>query len=229
MTAWQPTTIARTTSKGDREEALRQIYAQVLERQPHAYERRELVREERDFLNGKLGVRHFLAALCQSSVYLNEFYHSCSNLKFVEWDCKHLLGRAPVDGQEVARYTDILLHHGTAALIKEILGSEEYRRAFGCFTVPYPRHPKFYPSTRKYLQSEAIAHEHYGQRGRTIPILHWQQLGLNCDGGTCLPRGGVSEAENLLRQLRQAKDPRAALRQLSPAQQVVLRQALRRG
>lgn len=244
MATFQPTTIARNTPRADREETLRQIYAQVLERQPYTYERRELAKEERDFLSGKLGVRHFLAALCQSSVYLNEFYYPCSNLKFLEWTCKHLLGRAPIDGHEVSRYTDILLHRGIASLLKELLGSEEYRKAFGCFTVPQPRRPKFYPSTRNYLQSEVITHERYGQRGRSIPALHWQQLGLNCDGGTCTPLNGVgsqqqdsrapqkhlgqNEAEKLWQLLRQSKDPRAVMRQLSPEQQVLLRQALRR-
>lgn len=71
-------------------------------------------------------------------------------------------------------------------LFHEILGSEEYRKAFGCFTIPYARNVKFYDSPRNYLQTNLLQHEHVGQRGRVIPTIYWQQLGLDCETGTCV-------------------------------------------
>lgn len=66
------------------------------------------------------------------------------------------------------------------------LGSEEYRKAFGCFTVPYARDVKFYDSPRNYLQTNLLQHEHVGQRGKVIPTIYWQQLGMDCETGTCV-------------------------------------------
>ena len=76
MDTHAPTTIDRKSSETERQAALKQIYAQVLERQPYEYERKEIVKLERDFLKGKLGVRHFIGELVMSSVYLNSFYRN---------------------------------------------------------------------------------------------------------------------------------------------------------
>lgn len=233
------TTISRQSNQTERQEALKHIYSQVLERQPYAYERKELTKAEQDFIAGKLGVRRFIEELCKSSVYLNEFYYACSNLKFIESCCKHLLGRAPVNQEEIAFYCDILLHHGIPALLSAIFDTEEYRRAFGYFTIPYPRSPQFYPSTRNYLHTKAIAHELYGQRGHVLPTFQQHQLGLNCDGGTCRPIEPVAnpisvsevevrnsieeEIEELLQLLRRFPDPRTALQSLTQEQKALLR------
>ena len=186
MDTHAPTTIDRKSSETERQAALKQIYAQVLERQPYEYERKEIVKLERDFLKGKLGVRHFIGELVMSSVYLNSFYRNSSNLKFVEWSFKHLLGRAIQGKEEIALYMDLLMMHGVSAFFHEILGSEEYRKAFGCFTIPYARNVKFYDSPRNYLQTNLLQHEHVGQRGRVITTIYWQQLGLDCETGTCV-------------------------------------------
>jgi phycoerythrin-associated linker protein len=232
-------TISRQSTQTERQSALQHIYSQVLERQPYAYERKELAKAEQDFLSGKLGVRRFIEELCKSSVYLNEFYYTCSNLKFIESCCKHLLGRAPVDQAEIAYYCDILLHHGIPALLSAIFDSDEYRHAFGYFTIPYPRSPQLYPSTQNYLHTQTIAHELYGQRGHTLPLLHQQKLGLDCNGGTCRPIDTSSktqstkqrndydsieaEIEELLQVLRRFPDPRTALQNLTQEQKALLR------
>ncbi len=181
-----PITIDRNSNETERQSALQQIYAQVLERQPYASERKEIAKIEKDFLKGKLGVRHFIGELVMSSVYLNSFYHDCSNLKFVEWSFKHILGRALRDNEEIAKYMNLLMMEGVSAFFHEILGSEEYRKAFGSFTIPYARDVKFYDSPRNYLQSNLLKKEHVGQRGKIVPMIYWQKLGLDCETGTCV-------------------------------------------
>lgn len=237
MNVDRPTTLSRKSTLEERELALHQIYAQVLERQPYSSEHKILAKTEKDFLSGKLGVRHFLKELTTSSVYLEIFYYGCSNLKFMECCIKHLLGRAPIDQQEINTYADILMHHGASSLISEILGSEEYRTAFGCFTIPYARVKKFYPSTQNFLQSSLLNHEHMGQRGKIVPTMYWKQLGLNCESGVCLypevdaqskPNTSVDmptlgdEIEDLIRML-QAEDAKTVAQQISGTQRSLIR------
>jgi hypothetical protein len=186
MDNFTPITVNRRSSREERAAALHQIYYQVLERQPYQYERRSLAKAETDFLKDKIGVRRFLKELGHSEVYLNSFYHNSTNLKFLESCFRHFMGRAPVDQQEIQHYSNILMTQGVNHLITAILDSEEYRKVFGCFTVPYARKPKFYESPKAYLESDLVNHERFGQRGRTVPTLYWHQLGLNCDGGVCM-------------------------------------------
>jgi phycoerythrin-associated linker protein len=186
MNTYAPITIDRKSAETERKVALHQIYTQVLERQPYESERKEIAKIEKDFLKGKLGVRHFIGELVMSPVYLKCFYHDCSNLKFVEWSFKHLLGRAIQGKEEIAKSMNLLMMEGVSAFVHEILGSEEYRKAFGCFTVPYARDVKFYDSPRNFLQTNLLQHEHVGQRGKIIPTIYWQQLGMDCETGTCV-------------------------------------------
>jgi phycoerythrin-associated linker protein len=186
MDTHTPITIDRNSTEAERQNALQQIYAQVLERQPYDAERKAIAKLEKDFLKGKLGVRHFIGELVMSSVYLNSFYHDCSNLKFVEWSFKHILGRALRDNEEIAKYMNLLMMEGVSAFFHEILGSEEYRKAFGSFTIPYARDVKFYDSPRNYLQTNLLQQEHVGQRGKIVPMIYWQRLGLDCETGTCV-------------------------------------------
>lgn len=186
MDSFTPITVSRTSTRDERQAALYQIYQQILERQPYAYERRSLAKAEKDFLSDKIGVRRFLKELGHSEVYLNSFYHTSTNLKFIESCFKHFLGRAPLNSEEVHEYCNVLLTEGVHHLITAILDSEEYRKFFGCFTVPHARHPRYYESPKAYLESDLLNHEYYAQRGRAIPTLYWHQLGLNCDGGVCI-------------------------------------------
>jgi hypothetical protein len=187
----------------------------VLERQPYEYERKEIAKLEKDFLKGKLGVKHFIGELVMSSVYLNSFYRDCSNLKFVEWSFKHLLGRAIQGHEEIAKYMDLLMMKGVSAFFHEILGSEEYRKAFGCFTIPYARDVKFYDSPRNYLQTDLLQHEHVGQRGKVIPTIYWQQLGMDCETGTCvIPEEMMHDPEAISHSVHSATDRQKALAQI---------------
>ncbi len=215
MDTYTPITIDRKATEAERQAGLHQIYAQVLERQPYEYERKEIAKHEKDFLKGKLGVRHFIGELVMSPVYLNSFYRNCSNMKFVEWSIKHLLGRALQGHEEVAKYTDLLMGDGVAAFFHEILGSEEYRKAFGSFTIPYARKVNFYDSPRNYLQTELLQHEQVGQRGKVIPTIYWQQLGMDCETGNCvLPEEMTHDPEAVRHSVHSASDRQNALAQI---------------
>lgn len=178
-------TVDRKSSVRDREAALFRIYAQVLERQPYAYERRLLGTAEKDFLNDKIGVKRFLKILGHSEVYLSEFYENSSNLKFLELCFKHFMGRAPYDREEMRYYCDVLMRDGVKALITELIDSEEYRKHFGCFTVPHPIAETTYVSPKAYLESDILNQEFHGRRGFIVPTMLWHDLGLECDGGHC--------------------------------------------
>lgn len=185
MEALQETIVSRRSSLEERQAALYQIYNQVLERQPYASERRQLAKPEKDFLKDKIGVKRFLKALGHSEVYLNEFYYSSSNLKFLELCFKHFMGRAPKSHAEMREYSDILMRDGVQELITKMIDSEEYRKHFGCFTVPHPYIEKVYESPKAYLENDLLINELHGRRGTIVPTMLWHELGLQCDGGTC--------------------------------------------
>lgn len=181
----QPITVSRKSSVEERRVALYHIYQQVLERQPYCYEQQVLAKAEKDFLADKIGVRRFLKELGHSTVYLNAFYFNASNLKFLEWGFKHFMGRAPVDQDEIRLYCDILMKKGVQAVITAILDSEEYRKVFGCFAIPYAREQSHYVSPKAYLETQILNREYIEQRGHVVPTMYWHELGLNCDAGVC--------------------------------------------
>lgn len=234
MNTYQPVVVNRHSTLEERQTALVQIYKQVLERQPYGYEHQQLAKAEKDFLTDKIGVRRFLKELGHSQVYLDSFYHNSSNMKFLELCFKHFLGRAPIDQEEIKFYCEILMHKGVAQFITALLDSEEYRKTFGCFTVPYPREERYYSSPKAYTESHLLNHEHIGQRGRSIPTIYWHQLGLNCDAGVCRPITATqastphSQPDDLvhLTQLLRYMPPEEVVATLSPQQRELLRQAM---
>jgi hypothetical protein len=185
MSHIQPITVSRQSSLKERQAALYQIYYQVLERQPYAYERAILAKAEKDFLTDKIGVKRFLKELGHSKVYLDAFYHNYSNMKFLELCFKHFLGRAPLNQIEIQEYCEILMRQGVKQMIAALLDSEEYRKVFGCFTVPYAREQRCYESPKAYIQSQFLIQERVGQRGHSIPTIYWHELGLDCNSGVC--------------------------------------------
>jgi hypothetical protein len=237
---FQPITVSRKSSLEERQFALNQIYLQVLGRQPYVFERRDLAKAEKDFLKDKIGVRRFLKELGHSEVFLNTFYHHSSNLKFLDWCFKHLMGRAPVNQEEVQFYCNLLMQEGVTKLVTAILDSEEYRKVFGCFTVPYAREQKYYESPKAYLESRILNHERFGQRGWIVSTLYWHQLGLNCDAGVCRhpeanevlkplvsPQGEMLQDELLdLLKIFESTQAEQVVASLSPQQKEVLRRAI---
>lgn len=242
MNLTNPVTVSRHSTQEEREFALTRIYHQVLERQPYIYERKQLAKAEKDFLSDKIGVRRFLKELGHSTVYLNSFYFNCSNLKFLELCFKHFMGRAPQNQDEIRMYCDVLMHSGVQQLITALLDSEEYRKVFGCFTVPYARERKLYDSPKAFMETHFLNHEHFGQRGMVVPTIFWHELGLNCDAGVCRhpeadevltpPVSTTADMleDELLQMLRalDTEKAREVVAALSPQQKAALRRAIHR-
>jgi hypothetical protein len=178
-------TLNQLSTKDDRDAALHQIYAQVLERQPYQFEHKQLAEFEQDFLKGKLSVKRFLKCLGGSDVYLESFYHNSSNYKFLDWCFKHFMGRAPQHQDEIREYNDILMREGPKALVSALIDSEEYRKVFGNFTVPHPHEQSYYDSPKAFWETNVLTHEHFGQRGCVVSTMNWHALGLDCEAGVC--------------------------------------------
>lgn len=234
MNYCQVITVNRRSSTNERQDALYQIYLQVLERQPYKFERKNLAGIEKDFLADKIGVKRFLKELGHSEVYLNAFYHNSSNMKFLELCFKHFLGRAPLNQEEIKHYCNIMMYEGVAAMITAIIDSEEYRKAFGCFTVPHQRQPRSYDSPKAYMESHLLNHERVGQRGMSVPTIYWHQLGLKCDGGACRHPEADEQVTTTINQddlskllkLLQSQEHEKVLSSLSPAHKAMLRRSL---
>ncbi|MDB9495466.1 phycobilisome linker polypeptide [Spirulina major CS-329] len=86
---------------------------------------------------GNISVRDFVRALAKSDLYKDKFFHANNNQRFVELNFKHLLGRAPLDQEELAYHTNLCEDDGYDAEIDSYFESEEYARKFGDSVVPY--------------------------------------------------------------------------------------------
>jgi hypothetical protein len=205
--------LERNSTPEERQIALRQIYAQVLERQPYESEREMMATHEKSFLSGKLGIRHFLQALGSSSIYLDRFFYNGSNLKFIEGCFKHFLGRAPKDRYEVESYADILMKHGASGVISEMTGSEEYRKTFGQFTVPHARFMKF--STYMYELGLARKAESEVESSMMPEADYFMTL--------------EAEAEELVKALQNEDNARRFVKNMPPSQRTQMRSAAKAG
>ena len=89
--------------------------------------------------DGQISVRQFVQTLAKSEFYKDRFFYSNSQIRFIELNYKHLLGRAPYDQSEIAYHVDIYAAEGYDAEIDSYIDSQEYNNAFGDSTVPYFR------------------------------------------------------------------------------------------
>jgi hypothetical protein len=117
---------------------IRAIYKQVLGN-AHLLSGQHLEDAESLLRNGDITVRGLVALVDQSQLYRSLFFESNSPYRFIELNCKHLLGRAPLDQAEIAQHVQIYNEQGYDAEITSYLNSEEYILAFGDNIVPYPR------------------------------------------------------------------------------------------
>ncbi|TVQ55361.1 MAG: photosystem I reaction center subunit XII [Spirulina sp. DLM2.Bin59] len=86
---------------------------------------------------GNISVRDFIRALAKSDLYKEKFFYANNNQRFVELNFKHLLGRPPLDQEELAYHTHLVEDQGYDAEIDSYFESEEYARRFGDSVVPY--------------------------------------------------------------------------------------------
>lgn len=117
---------------------VRAVYKQVLGN-AHLLESDRFSSLESLLRNGDIAVRDFVRAVAKSELYQSLFFSSASQYRFIELNCKHLLGRAPLDQAEISQHVQTYNAQGYDAEIDAYIDSEEYQSSFGENTVPYPR------------------------------------------------------------------------------------------
>jgi hypothetical protein len=117
---------------------IRAVYKQVLGN-AHLLSGQRLDSAESMLRNGDITVRTFVRMVAQSALYQSLFFEENPPYRFIELNCKHLLGRAPLDQAEVSKHVQICIEQGYEAEIDSYLVSTDYTETFGENIVPYPR------------------------------------------------------------------------------------------
>lgn len=125
-------------SQEEAETMIQAVYRQVLGN-AYVMESERLVVPESQFKRGELSVREFVRAVAKSDLYLTRFFTSCARYRAIELNFRHLLGRAPLDLEEMRMHSTILDNQGFYAEIDSYVDSDEYQNIFGENFVPYIR------------------------------------------------------------------------------------------
>lgn len=102
-------------------------------------ESERLLQVESQLRSGQITVKDFIRQLAKSEKYRALFWDGNSNLKAIELNFKHLLGRTPENYQEISEHIKIISENGFAAEIDSYLDNEEYDNNFGKTLIPYYR------------------------------------------------------------------------------------------
>lgn len=117
---------------------IRAVYRQVLGND-YLMQSERLTSCESLLKQGNITVREFVRSVAKSELYRNKFFHSNPQVRFIELNFKHLLGRAPYDESEISEHNDIYSNLGFDAEIDSYIDSEEYLESFGDHIVPFYR------------------------------------------------------------------------------------------
>ena len=132
----QPVKVFASSSLEDKEILIQAAYKQVV---GNAYlmESQRLVKAESRFKDGQTTVKGFIQELAQSDTYRSLFFDTCPNVRAVELNFKHLLGRSPESGAEISEHIVRIAEGGFEAEIDSYFNTSEYQDNFGEDTVPY--------------------------------------------------------------------------------------------
>ncbi|WP_341529133.1 phycobilisome linker polypeptide [Nostoc sp. UHCC 0302] len=133
-----PTERVSGDSVEELEATIRAVYKQVLGN-AYVMESERLTVPESQFQRGEISVREFVRWVAKSDLYRSRFFSSCARYRAIELNCRHLLGRAPIDLKEMRLHSTILDEKGFEAEIDSYLDSDEYQNTFGENIVPYIR------------------------------------------------------------------------------------------
>lgn len=125
-------------SSEDAEIVIKAVYRQVLGN-AYVMESERLSVPESQFKRGELSVREFVRAVAKSDLYCSRFFTSCARYRAIELNFRHLLGRPPLDLEEMRGHSTILDTQGFGADIDSYIDSDEYQNTFGENFVPYIR------------------------------------------------------------------------------------------
>ncbi|MEH2199213.1 phycobilisome rod-core linker polypeptide [Nostoc sp.] len=76
------------------------IYRQVLGN-AYVMESERLTVPESQFKRGEISVREFVRLVAKSELYRSRFFSNCPRYRAIELNFRHLLGRAPIDLEEM--------------------------------------------------------------------------------------------------------------------------------
>lgn len=122
----------------DIETIIKAVYRQVLGN-AYVMESERLTVPESQFKLGQISVREFVRQVAKSDLYRSRFFTSCARYRAIELNFRHLLGRTPLDLEEMRYHSTILDTQGFEAEIDSYLDSDEYQSTFGENIVPYIR------------------------------------------------------------------------------------------
>lgn len=151
-------------------------YRQVLGND-HLMASERLISAESLLRQGQISVRDFVRAIAQSELYKEKFFYSNPQVRFIELNYKHLLGRAPYDESEIAFHVDLYNQQGYEAEINSYLDSTEYQESFGDSVVPSyrgfnsQRGQKTVGFTRMFRLYRGYANSDRAQYGKNRPRL----------------------------------------------------------
>ncbi len=134
----QPTELRPYASRDDIDDVIRATYRQVFGNE-HIMSAERLVSAESLLQQGHSRVCDFVRALALSELYKQKFFYSTSNVRFIELNFKHFLGRAPYDESEITEHVNLYIQQGYEAEISSYLDSAEYQQNFGEQLVPFHR------------------------------------------------------------------------------------------
>jgi phycoerythrin-associated linker protein len=103
---------------------------------PMWMESQRLTSAESLLRNGDITLRGFVREIAQSDLYRALFFETSSAYRFIELNCKHLLGRAPLNQAEISDHVRLYNEQGYAAEINSYIDSDEYGSNFGENIVP---------------------------------------------------------------------------------------------
>ena len=114
------------------------VYRQVMGNAYVMESERQLVAESQ-FKLESLSVREFVRSIAKSDLYKSRFFDNCSRYRYIELSFRHLLGRAPVNFNEMRAHAERLDSKGYESDIDSFIDSDDYQNTFGEWTVPYQR------------------------------------------------------------------------------------------
>lgn len=133
-----PVELRRNASEAEIQGVIRATYRQVLGND-YVMEAERLTSAESLLKQGDINVRDFVRSVALSELYKEKFFYSTPNVRFIELNFKHLLGRAPYDESEITQHVDLYIQQGYEAEISSYIDSAEYQNSFGDRIVPYYR------------------------------------------------------------------------------------------
>jgi phycoerythrocyanin-associated rod linker protein len=130
--------LRRNWNEDDLQQVFRAAYEHVFGRE-RVYVSGVFASAEALLRNGNINVRQFVQILATSEFYKERFFYKNPQVRFIELNYKHLLGRVPYDQSEIAYHVDLYASKGYDAEIESYIYSPEYDTAFGDNVVPYYR------------------------------------------------------------------------------------------